>query len=288
MERRKKPLKLFFRVVKLLFADPRRSAGLVTTSYDRIGAGYNDAWTHHMRDLTGELIDRMDLRPGQKAMDLTCGTGYATGLIAQRTGGPVVGVDASEGMLAQARAAYPETCTFVRSDILDYLKTLPDESLDAVTCCWGLGYSRPLRVLEQIRRILKKGGAVGIIDNTLFSLREVLWASALTFMEQPETLENVMAFRFLMGPRHLALWYRAAGLTPVRGWNGKKRYTAADGTEAIERLRATGAAAGFEYAAGENESPEIFARFAEILDHRCAGSGGIPIIHRYLAGIASK
>ena len=144
-----------------------------------------------MRYLTDDLIERLELKPDHTAIDLTCGTGYATRLIAQRTGHPVIGVDASKGMLDQARSECADPCTFIHADILDYLKTVPDESVDVITCCWGLGYSKPLSVLRQIFRVLKVGGKVGIIDNTLFSLREAIWASVLTFMEQPEKLENV-------------------------------------------------------------------------------------------------
>lgn len=288
MKPRKKPLKMLMRLIKLLFTEHHGNAALVTTSYDRISSGYNHAWTTHMRCLTDELIARLDIKPGHTAIDLTCGTGYATGLIAQRTEHPVVGVDASCGMLTQARAAYADRCTFIQSDILDYLKTVPDQSVDVITCCWGLGYARPLSVLRQIRRILKNGGTVGIIDNTLFSLREILWTSMLTFMEQPDALEHLMTFRFLTGRRHLAMWFRLAGLRPSDTWGGEKRYLAASGPEAIDRLQATGAAAGFEYAAQAEASEAIFARCAELLQQRYGNAGGIPIVHRYLAGIAHK
>ncbi|MDY0167462.1 MAG: methyltransferase domain-containing protein [Thermoguttaceae bacterium] len=288
MLHKKRPFAMGLRVARLLLTASGRNALLVTSSYDRISGGYNEAWTHHMRHLTDELIDRLELHPGQLALDLTCGTGYATRCVAARTGGRVIGVDASEGMLAQARADCPEPCEFIQADILDYLKSVPPDSFDRVTCCWGLGYSKPLGVLRHVRRVLKPGGRVGIIDNGLFSLREVLWASILTFMEQPGKLENVMTFRFLAGRRQLGLWYRLARLRPACGWGGEQRYMVASGEEAIARLRATGAAAGFEYAANECDAGEVFTRFAEILEQRYGKNGAIPIVHRYLAGIAVK
>lgn len=288
MNHRKKPIQMLWRVAGLLLSKQGRAAGLVTQSYNRISDGYNEAWTSHMRNLTADMIDRMDIGAGQKALDLTCGTGYATHLIAQKTGRTVIGVDASEGMLHQAVSNYSSRCTFVCADILDYLKTIPDESFDCAACCWGLGYSKPLRVLGEVRRILKKGGRVGIIDNTLFSLREVLWASMLAFMEQPDKLEHIMPFRFLTGRRHLWAWYRLSGLRPVCLWSGKKSYAVGSGKEAIARLQATGAAAGFEYAAKESDAEVIFERFAAIIEQRYSRDGTIPIIHRYLAGVAKK
>lgn len=276
------------RVAKLLLTNRNQIPALVRKSYDRISSGYDETWTTHMRGLTAELINSLDIQHGMSAMDLTCGTGYATGMVAEHTQTTVVGVDASEGMLKQAKQSYPDLCRYIQADILDYLKTVPAESFDLVTCCWGLGYSKPLKVLRQIRRVLKVDGRLGIIDNTLFSLREVMYCSLLAFMEQPEKLENLMKFRFLTGRRHLRMWMRLAGLKPVRTWDGKKPYKVDSGAKAIERLRATGAAAGFEYAASPEDSEMIFERFAEILEQKYKHEGQIPIIHRYLGGIAVK
>lgn len=285
---KKRPFRLLARIFNLYFFSNNQTEQLVSKSYNRISSGYDQTWTTHMRGLTGELIDTLNIQPGWRAMDLTCGTGYAAGLIAERTQTTVMGVDASDGMLQQARQGYPDSCEFIQADILDYLPTIQAESFDLVTCCWGLGYSKPLKVLRQIRRVLKKGGTVGIIDNTLFSLREVMLCSMLAFMEHPEKLENLMTFRFLMGRRHLWLWLRLAGLKPSKVWGGSKSYQVDSGIKAIERLRATGAAAGFEYAAKPEDSEMIFNRFAEILERKYQRDGHIPIIHRYLGGIAVK
>ena len=284
---RKKPLKMFFRVLRLLFSQSNQTEGLVQKSYDRISTGYDETWTHHMRDLTEALIEQMHIGPGQEALDLTCGTGYATSLLATRTNTTVIGVDASQGMLDQARINYAD-CNFVADDILRYLRTLDDNSLDVITCCWGLGYCKPLKVLREIRRVLKKGGKVGIIDNTIFSLREVMYSSMLAFMEQPDKLENLMKFKFLMGKRHIGLWYRRAGLKPTNLWAGEKSYVVGSGSEAIARLKATGAAAGFEYASKDQDSDEIYERFGEILEQKYMYDGKLTITHRYLGGIAVK
>ena len=58
--------------------------------------------------LPGELaMDRLDLRPGQRVVDLGCGAGRTTVELASRVGpgGSVVGVDISAGMLAAAARA---------------------------------------------------------------------------------------------------------------------------------------------------------------------------------------
>ncbi|MBM3289935.1 MAG: methyltransferase domain-containing protein [Candidatus Hydrogenedentes bacterium] len=53
-----------------------------------------------------EVVDMLDPRAGERVLDLGCGTGHLTNEIAAR-GAEVVGVDSSQEMIAQARAAYP-------------------------------------------------------------------------------------------------------------------------------------------------------------------------------------
>ena len=53
-----------------------------------------------------EVIDMLDPKPGERILDLGCGTGHLTHEIAER-GARVVGVDSSPEMIAQARATYP-------------------------------------------------------------------------------------------------------------------------------------------------------------------------------------
>jgi hypothetical protein len=55
---------------------------------------------------------------------------------------------------------------------------------------------------------------------------------------------------------------------------------------AVARLRATGAAAGFEYACDLFDETRVYTRFAEILEQRYGHQGEIVLTHRYCLGIA--
>src|SRR6201987_6131733 len=74
-------------------------------------AGEGEKMEGHHLDITGKTIRLMNLRPGERVLDLGCGSGWATRLIARLvTDGPegfgqVVGVDVSDEMIRQARAA---------------------------------------------------------------------------------------------------------------------------------------------------------------------------------------
>jgi ubiquinone/menaquinone biosynthesis C-methylase UbiE len=288
MKERKHFFKMIVRSIYLFFVRPADCSGLVQKSYDRISDGYDETWTHHMRELTEGLIGRLDARQGDICIDLTCGTGFATNLLAVKSQNTVVGIDASEGMLTQARKNYGHNCDFVQADILEYLKRQKSSSVDIVTCCWGLGYCKPFAVLRQIKRVLKAGGKVAIIDNSIFSLKEIISSSFLTFAEQPEKLRNLMRFKFLPGSWMLRIMLRVLNLKVSYSASGSKSYTVESGREAIARLRATGAAAGFEHASDAEDEEQIFNRFAEIIEEKHMTEDGITITHRYLAGIAQR
>lgn len=260
---------------------------LVSRSYDRIASGYDEAWTAHMRDLSLVMLDRLAPPGGAESLDLTCGTGFITAELSRRTGTRAVGVDASAGMLGEAKRRH-EDCIFVHDDVVRYLRGAPSRAFDVVTCGWGLGYSRPLIVLREIARVLRPGGRVGIIDNSLFSLAEVLWASLLAFAEEPGALRHVMRVRFLPGSAVLAGMMRICNLGVTHRADGSKTYHVQDGQAAIARLTATGAAAGFEFACDEAVRERVFRRFARIMEERYGTREGVPITHRYLMGIGRR
>jgi ubiquinone/menaquinone biosynthesis C-methylase UbiE len=74
-------------------------------------AGEGEKMENHHLNITEKTLRLMDLRPGERVLDLGCGSGWATRLLSRLVGegpegfGQVVGLDVSDEMIRQARAA---------------------------------------------------------------------------------------------------------------------------------------------------------------------------------------
>jgi ubiquinone/menaquinone biosynthesis C-methylase UbiE len=74
-------------------------------------AGRGEEMERHHLDITEKTIRLMDLRPGERVLDLGCGAGWATRLLARLVSdgpegfGQVIGLDVSDEMIRRARAA---------------------------------------------------------------------------------------------------------------------------------------------------------------------------------------
>jgi SAM-dependent methyltransferase len=134
-------------------------------------------------DLKGELPEKAvlaslgcgnptavaELRPGEVVLDLGSGGGIDVLLSAKRVGptGLAYGVDMTEEMLELARRNAAEAgvanARFLKGEIENV--PLPDASVDVVisNCVINLSTDKP-RVLQEMHRVLRPGGRVGVTD----------------------------------------------------------------------------------------------------------------------------
>jgi demethylmenaquinone methyltransferase / 2-methoxy-6-polyprenyl-1,4-benzoquinol methylase len=143
--------------------------------FDRIAGVYdlmNRAMTAGLdREWRERAADRADLRPGDSALDVCCGTGDLAVALRERVGpaGRVVGCDFSEQMLELARDKVDRLelsdVEFEWADALD----LPygDSSFDAVTVGFGVRNLADLpRGIGELTRVLRPGGRLVILEIT--------------------------------------------------------------------------------------------------------------------------
>jgi trans-aconitate methyltransferase len=101
------------------------------------------------------LVDLLDPQPGEKIIDLGCGTGALAAEIAAR-GAETLGIDGSSEMIAQARALNPEL-SFAVGDAHDFTVAEP---FDAVASNGALHWMTrdPDAVINQAHAALRPGG----------------------------------------------------------------------------------------------------------------------------------
>jgi demethylmenaquinone methyltransferase/2-methoxy-6-polyprenyl-1,4-benzoquinol methylase len=101
----------------------------------------------------------LDLRPGQRVLDLAAGTATSSAALA-KSGATVIGCDFSLGMLRQGRG---KGVDLVAGDAL----RLPfaDGSFDAVTISFGLrNVASATEALRELRRVTRPGGRLVICE----------------------------------------------------------------------------------------------------------------------------
>ncbi|MBA2577660.1 MAG: methyltransferase domain-containing protein [Euzebyaceae bacterium] len=113
-----------------------------------------------------DLIDGVEVAPGQRVLDIACGTGVVTRHAAARvgSGGEVTAVDVNPGMLAVARAAAAGMPAPIRwHEAGAEQLPLADASIDVVLCQQGLQFFYdPAAALAEMRRIARPGGRLGV------------------------------------------------------------------------------------------------------------------------------
>jgi ubiquinone/menaquinone biosynthesis C-methylase UbiE len=112
-----------------------------------------------------DLVERAALQPGERVLDVACGTGIVARRAAERMGsGRVVGLDINPGMLAVARSLPSGPGPAIEwhdGSALDM--PFPEGSFDVCLCQLGLQFF-PDRAaaLREMRRVLRTGGRLAL------------------------------------------------------------------------------------------------------------------------------
>jgi ubiquinone/menaquinone biosynthesis C-methylase UbiE len=112
--------------------------------------------------LAADLIETAALQPGERVLDVACGTGVITRLAAERLGGSgrLAGTDINPGMLEVARSVAVGTPIEWHEANAESLPHA-DGGFDTVLCQMGLQFiGNKLAALREMRRVLAPGGRV--------------------------------------------------------------------------------------------------------------------------------
>ena len=161
-----------------------------------------------------KVADAAQVQPGQRVLDVACGTGVLAREIALRTGSAarVAGIDPSAGMVAVAKQLAP--AIEWREGVAESLP-FPDQSFDAVVSQFGLMFFTDRRqALREMLRVLAPGGRLAVaVWDSLDNMPA--YASEVALLERTAGREASEALRapFALGDRKdLATLFSDAGM----------------------------------------------------------------------------
>jgi ubiquinone/menaquinone biosynthesis C-methylase UbiE len=141
-----------------MYSDP------VQREYSRLAKRYDSRWSFYVNATIAETLNRLDLHPGERILDLGCGTGVLIQRLLQVAPEiEVVGVDSCAEMLEIAKQKLPE---FVELKVgsADHLP-FPSNYFDIVVSTSAFHYFRdPSQALQEAKRVLKPNGRLVITD----------------------------------------------------------------------------------------------------------------------------
>jgi ubiquinone/menaquinone biosynthesis methyltransferase len=219
----------------------QRLFGTIADRYDFItrflSFGNDQRWKRR-------LIDLCDVRPGQRVLDLACGTGDLAEL-ARARGAVSIGLDLTPRMieLARIRAAAARTTAATNGGPAEVASALDGDwlvgdmgrlpiasaSVDLVTTGYGLRNVPDLtRAIAEIARVLRPGGLLGALDfdrpdspllRRVYLTHLTLVGSSLGFVlhGDPDTYRYIPAsIRRYPGARGVVSMLEKAGFVDVR------------------------------------------------------------------------
>lgn len=179
-----------------------------------------------------DTMKKMDVQPGQSALDLCCGTADWTIALAEAVGseGKVVGLDFSQNMLKIGEEKVKERglkqITLVHGNAMEL--PFEDNSFDYVTIGFGLrNVPDYMQVLKEMNRVLKPGG-IGVCLETsqpeMFGFKQIYYfyfrfimpifgkLFAKSYKEYSWLQESARSFP---GMKNLAKMFEKAGFVDV-------------------------------------------------------------------------
>ena len=199
--------------------DPRLQRRIQRYGWDRAVAAYEAGWRDQLEPAQSRMLDMVALQPGERVLDVACGTGLVSFRMAAAVGecGSVVGTDLSgemvEAACRHANQREVDNARFERADA----EALPfvDATFDAAVCGLGLVYvPDPVRALGEMRRVLKPGGRAAVA--VWGARRNCGWAEIFPITDARVASEVCPMFFQLGTGDMLARAFEAAGFTDIR------------------------------------------------------------------------
>jgi len=144
--------------------------------------------SRYLRAAQSKVISILNIKPGVHFLDVGCGTGWAIGQTANLVDGKGLfyGVDLSPKMIEKAKNNFSGKDNFHFLQANSESIPLDDNSFDIIICTNSFHhYLHPDKALKEMRRLLKSGGKLYILDPLADSWIIKLW-DVLAKLKEPE------------------------------------------------------------------------------------------------------
>jgi SAM-dependent methyltransferase len=248
---------------------------LAAQGFRAAAATYVEGRPDYPPEIENWLTHDLGLSKGKTALDLAAGTGkFSPRLLA--TGATVIAVEPVAAMLEQLIRQYPEIDA--RNGSAQHIP-LDDASLDAVVCAQSFHWFATPEAIEEIRRVLKPGGALSLVWNVRDDT--VAWVAALTRIMKPFEGD---APRF-----HSQKWrevFPAPGFTELREKRFSHSHTGPTDKVIIDRVMSVSFMAALPIDQRErvtSQLKEVIAAYPEL-----AGKAEVTFPYETLACVCTK
>jgi len=135
--------------------------------WDKAVNFYEQSWRQQLEPGQSLMLEKADIQPGERVLDVACGTGLVTFRAAELAGpnGEVTGTDLSDNMVGNAaRIATEKNITNVTFSQMDAeALSLPDSYFDVALDAFGtMYYPDPVQSFREKLRVLKPGGRISV------------------------------------------------------------------------------------------------------------------------------
>lgn len=139
---------------------------VVQQQYDHLAKIYDQRWRGYVGNTLNFLKYWAQIQPQATVLDIACGTGEFERLLLQdHPNQRIVGIDISAEMLAIAQQKLQHHPHVILRQGSVTAIPCADASFDVVVCASSFHYfDRPLDALSEMKRVLKPGGKLVILD----------------------------------------------------------------------------------------------------------------------------
>lgn len=136
----------------------------VQQEYDRLAPIYDQRWSFYVEASLQETINRLEISPEQRVLDIGCGTGkLLQKLLSFVSETKLVGIDPSQEMLNVAKAKLPNTVELQQGDAENL--PFPEKCFDWLITTNSFHYfANPKQAIAEAKRVLKPNGYLVITD----------------------------------------------------------------------------------------------------------------------------